>query len=169
MRSEETNQNKKHLAQQHHVSIGPQGANHETLGLGKQACTGNWRGGVWPASQHAKPYVGSSFEGCTHAGQHVPKGRAAVGWRIAVHWREDAKFYAGEVISFDTATGKHQVLYDDGESAAYTCIDLCFRSCLDCGMSHAGVCFMCPQDTCTANDWCHVDDTAMAHCLPVLL
>ena len=47
----------------------------------------------------------------------MPKGRAAVGWRIAVHWREDAKFYAGEVVSFDTATGRHEVLYDDGEAA----------------------------------------------------
>ena len=51
------------------------------------------------------------------AGQPVPKGRAAVGWRIAVHWKEDAKFYAGEVTSFDTATGRHEVLYDDGEAS----------------------------------------------------
>lgn len=51
------------------------------------------------------------------AGQTVPKGRAAVGWRIAVHWKEDAKFYAGEVTSFDTATGRHEVLYDDGEAS----------------------------------------------------
>lgn len=62
-----------------------------------------------------------------YAGQIVPKGRAAVGWRIAVHWREDAKFYAGEVVSFDTATGRHEILYDDGVSASRMCI-AAFRS-----------------------------------------
>ncbi|KAK9832914.1 hypothetical protein WJX74_001631 [Apatococcus lobatus] len=65
---------------------------------------------VWQGAQR-----GTSVSPGIPEGQSVPKGRAAVGWRIAVHWKEDAKFYAGEVISFDTATGRHEVLYDDGE------------------------------------------------------
>ncbi|CAL8467270.1 g6807 [Coccomyxa elongata] len=48
-------------------------------------------------------------------GTPLPKGRAAIGWRIGVYWRDDAVFYAAEIIGFDTGTGRHQVLYDDGE------------------------------------------------------
>ena len=56
-----------------------------------------------------------------------------MGWRIAVHWREDAKFYAGEVISFDTATGRHEVLYDDGERSRIAAVHFSeLAGCLDC-------------------------------------
>ncbi len=48
------------------------------------------------------------------AGTALPKGRAAIGWRVGVYWRDDAVFYAAEIIGFDTGSGRHQVLYDDG-------------------------------------------------------
>ncbi|KAK9916747.1 hypothetical protein WJX75_006528 [Coccomyxa subellipsoidea] len=48
-------------------------------------------------------------------GTALPKGRAAIGWRIGVYWRDDALFYPAEITGFDTGTGRHQVLYDDGE------------------------------------------------------
>ena len=38
-----------------------------------------------------------------------------MGWRIGVYWKDDQKFYNGEVESFETATGRHVILYDDGE------------------------------------------------------
>ena len=54
---------------------------------------------------------------CGHitAGTALPKGKAAIGWRVAVYWRDDKAFYAAEVVGFDTATGRHEVEYDDGE------------------------------------------------------
>lgn len=44
-----------------------------------------------------------------------PSGTNAIGWRLAVFWPGDAAFYSGEVTSFDEATGRHEVSYDDGE------------------------------------------------------
>ena len=49
-------------------------------------------------------------------GEAIPKGKAALGWRIGVYWKDDQKFYNGEVESFETATGRHVILYDDGEA-----------------------------------------------------
>lgn len=56
------------------------------------------------------------------AGTALPKGRAAIGWRIGVYWRDDAVFYAAEIIGFDTGTGRHQVLYDDGATDFSPCL-----------------------------------------------
>ena len=49
------------------------------------------------------------------AGTSLPKGKAAVGWRVAVYWRDDKAFYPAEIMGYDTATGRHEVEYDDGE------------------------------------------------------
>jgi hypothetical protein len=32
-----------------------------------------------------------------------------------VYWRDDKAFYAAEIVGYDTATGRHEVEYDDGE------------------------------------------------------
>lgn len=36
----------------------------------------------------------------------MPRGQAAVGWRIGVWWREDRTFYVGDVTSYSAATGR---------------------------------------------------------------
>jgi hypothetical protein len=41
-----------------------------------------------------------------------------VGRRLKIKWAKD-KFYAGVVIKYDAASGKHQVLYDDGDLREY--------------------------------------------------
>lgn len=51
------------------------------------------------------------------SGEPVPKGKSAIGWRIGVYWKDDQKFYQGEVESYENATGRHMVLYDDGEDS----------------------------------------------------
>lgn len=45
----------------------------------------------------------------------VPTKRDAVGWRVAVYWRQDKSLYDGNIVSFDNSTGKHEIEYDDGE------------------------------------------------------
>lgn len=52
----------------------------------------------------------------TPAAEDLPKGRDAIGWRIAVYWRDDRTFYEGEVVEYDNGTGKHRVRYNDGEN-----------------------------------------------------
>eukprot|EP00775_Hariotina_reticulata_P003944 gene3944-4198_t len=49
------------------------------------------------------------------AGDEVPKGRDAIGWRIAVYWKDDRMFYEGEVCDYEASTGRHKVSYSDGE------------------------------------------------------
>ncbi|PRW60087.1 Histone-lysine N-methyltransferase ATX2 [Chlorella sorokiniana] len=48
-------------------------------------------------------------------GLEPPVGRSAVGWRVCVYWPADQAFYAGEVVGYDAASGRHEVAYDDGE------------------------------------------------------
>ena len=36
-----------------------------------------------------------------------------VGWRISVLWADDGEWYLGQVMSFDTKSGQHSILYDD--------------------------------------------------------
>ena len=38
-----------------------------------------------------------------------------VGRRLLVFWPRDAKFYRGRVAGYDSANGKHRVVYDDGD------------------------------------------------------
>ena len=52
---------------------------------------------------------------CGCAGQEPPIGKQAVGWRIAVYWKTDQTFYPGLVQAFDATTGRHHVLYADGD------------------------------------------------------
>lgn len=39
----------------------------------------------------------------------MPKGRAAVGWRVGVFWPQDMVFYTGQITAFDDVTAKHTV------------------------------------------------------------
>ncbi|GMH35087.1 hypothetical protein BSKO_02955 [Bryopsis sp. KO-2023] len=50
------------------------------------------------------------------ADEDPPRGRAAMGWRVAVFWKDDATFYEGKVTGYNNATGRHDVLYDDNET-----------------------------------------------------
>lgn len=54
--------------------------------------------------------------GFVGADEEPPRGRAAMGWRIAVFWKDDATFYEGKVTGYNCATGRHDVLYDDNET-----------------------------------------------------
>jgi hypothetical protein len=47
----------------------------------------------------------------TAAGDDVPKGRDAVGWRVAVYWKDDRTFYEGELADYEASTGRHKVRY----------------------------------------------------------
>ncbi|KAK9824439.1 hypothetical protein WJX72_010256 [[Myrmecia] bisecta] len=49
-------------------------------------------------------------------GEPAPEGRQAEGWRVGVYWKEDTIFYDGEIIGYDPSTGRHEILYDDGEA-----------------------------------------------------
>lgn len=43
-------------------------------------------------------------------------GLAAVGRRLKVHWPDEMAWFAGHVSRFDELSGKHFVVYDDGDS-----------------------------------------------------
>ena len=47
------------------------------------------------------------------AGRRVPHGLAAVGWRIGVYWRDDQKFYMGEVAGYNDEDDLYEMNYDD--------------------------------------------------------
>lgn len=46
----------------------------------------------------------------------IPSGRNAIGWRVAIYWKDDMVFYDARIIGYDNATGRHQVLYNDSQS-----------------------------------------------------
>ena len=77
-----------------------------------------------PPPPHARPGAGvpGSHPGAAHTAlaprAAPPEGPAALGWRVAVYWRGDARFYGGVVAGFDPAAGAHRVVYDDGEGEA---------------------------------------------------
>ena len=52
------------------------------------------------------------------AGDNIPRGKASVGWRVGVYWKDDQKFYYGEVVSFDPSSGRSTVVYTDGADPA---------------------------------------------------
>lgn len=52
----------------------------------------------------------------SYVDEEPPRGRVAMGWRIAVFWKDDATFYEGKVTGYNCATGRHDVLYDDNET-----------------------------------------------------
>ena len=46
-------------------------------------------------------------------GRRVPQGLAVVGWRVGVYWREDQKFYLGEIAGYDEEEDQYEMNYDD--------------------------------------------------------
>ncbi|WIA16327.1 hypothetical protein OEZ85_013026 [Tetradesmus obliquus] len=48
-------------------------------------------------------------------GDEVPKGRDAVGWRVAVYWKDDHTFYEGTLADYEPSSARHKVQYVDGE------------------------------------------------------
>ncbi|KAL2939980.1 Sister chromatid cohesion protein PDS5-like protein B-B [Bienertia sinuspersici] len=50
------------------------------------------------------------------SGNKAPKyGKELVGARVQVWWPDDKEFYEGVIELFDSSTGKHKVLYNDGD------------------------------------------------------
>ena len=47
---------------------------------------------------------------------HLAPGLAAVGRRLKVHWPDEMQWFAGQVAHFDEVSGKHHIIYDDGDS-----------------------------------------------------
>ena len=45
--------------------------------------------------------------GMPHAGEDVPAGLAAVGWRVGVYWNNDTLFYYGDIIQHEPHTNRH--------------------------------------------------------------
>ena len=43
------------------------------------------------------------------------EGSDAIGKRLKLFWTDDQKWYTGTVLGFHPSTGKHRVVYDDGE------------------------------------------------------
>jgi hypothetical protein len=58
------------------------------------------------------------------AGDEVPKGRDALGWHVAVYWKDDKQFYTGQVVDFDANAGKHKVWRGGGDEGALRSIKL---------------------------------------------
>ena len=46
-------------------------------------------------------------------------GSHLIGCRVEIYWAKEKAWFAGEVVSFDTATGKVTVAYDDGDRASH--------------------------------------------------
>lgn len=38
-----------------------------------------------------------------------------MGWRVGILWEADGNYYEGEVLSFNSKSSKHHILYEDGE------------------------------------------------------
>ena len=51
----------------------------------------------------------------------MPQGLAAVGWRIGVYWREDHKFYLGELASYNDEEDLYEMNYDDSKLLTAAC------------------------------------------------
>lgn len=49
------------------------------------------------------------------AGMKAPEGSAAVGWRVGVYWRDDQKFYMGEIAAYNDEDDEYEMNYDDSE------------------------------------------------------
>ncbi len=52
----------------------------------------------------------------------MPQGLAAVGWRIGVYWREDHKFYLGELASYNDEEDLYEMNYDDSKLLTAACV-----------------------------------------------
>jgi hypothetical protein len=51
----------------------------------------------------------------------VPQGLAAVGWRIGVYWREDHKFYLGDLATYNDEEDLYEMNYDDSKLPTAAC------------------------------------------------
>ncbi len=63
-----------------------------------------------------------SRHGWCVTGRRVPQGLAAVGWRIGVYWREDHKFYLGELASYNDEEDLYEMNYDDSKLPTAACV-----------------------------------------------
>lgn len=45
----------------------------------------------------------------------MPEGAGAVGWRVGVYWRDDQKFYMGEIAAYNEEDDEYEMNYDDSK------------------------------------------------------
>ena len=61
------------------------------------------------------------------AGRRVPEGSAAVGWRVGVYWRDDQKFYMGEIAAYNEEDDEYEMNYDDSKPCSCFCTDATYH------------------------------------------
>lgn len=86
-------------------------------GLGRCSCL-RGAGRLAPALTHC-PLLCRCMCGapcCRGTMDTQPERFKDFGKRIEIWWEGDGVFYRGTVLQYHTASGKHTVLYDDGES-----------------------------------------------------
>ena len=54
-----------------------------------------------------------------NTGRRVPEGLAAVGWRVGVYWRDDQKFYMGEIAAYNEEDDEYEMNYDDSKLLSF--------------------------------------------------
>jgi hypothetical protein len=63
-------------------------------------------------------------------------GSHLIGCRIEIYWAKEKAWFAGEVVSFDRATGKVTVAYDDGDRTSHRALSMSFAGSFS-SASHA--------------------------------
>eukprot|EP00878_Enallax_costatus_P031057 GHUV01033893.1.p1 GENE.GHUV01033893.1~~GHUV01033893.1.p1 ORF type:complete len:108 (-),score=15.23 GHUV01033893.1:792-1115(-) len=82
--------------------------------LKQEQVVGRLLGDVSPYSSAHNTVLFAICMCCCLVGDDVPKGRDAVGWHIAVYWKDDRTFYEGEIIDFENSAGRHKVGFTYG-------------------------------------------------------
>ena len=59
---------------------------------------------LWLAGDQKKQKLPPIQSDALH-GEPPPTGLAAVGWRVAIWWKDDACYYKGRVLSYDPESG----------------------------------------------------------------
>lgn len=94
-------------------------------------------------------------------GEEAPKGRDALGWRIAVYWKDDRLFYEGRLNDYEPATGRHKVcvpgLLQGAPGPARlalaarlrgcVCLLGCLLACLLCWLARSLACWRAAETT----------------------
>ena len=62
------------------------------------------------------------------------QGKDCCGYCVSVYWPSESKFFTGNVESYDESTGKHKIVYEDGDEESVELSKLIFhywRRCPD--------------------------------------
>lgn len=80
-----------------------------------------------------------------NTGSRVPEGLAAVGWRVGVYWRDDQKFYMGEIAAYNEEDDEYEMNYDDSK-LPFLLLPACVAHC-NAGIPHNTLHRCCPGYT----------------------